>query len=112
MGEGGLIPQGSIQSARLATSKKVEVSNVAVQIVSASSANVGVLVRYLSANLGTPQISFGNSTLTSDGGLTPGALFMQAAGQGLTLNITGDIFAIASSSTVNLIVQPLFLRGI
>jgi len=110
-GSVGVIPNGSVGSVYYGQSKKVTLGTTAsaTSIITAASATMGCVVRVIS--MGSGQITFGDSSITVDSGAKPGAHILQAANQGLTLNITGNIYGIISAATCVLAVTPLHCRG-
>lgn len=98
-------------SARYGTGKKVTVTTTASVIISASSHQVGCVVRVLELNGGATKVTFGNENLTSDSGSTPGGHLLSLEGQGFDLNITGNILAVTDQDTAVIVVVPLLVDG-
>lgn len=106
----GIINQGSIASVYMDQGKKAAVASAAASIISAASAGAGCIIRVLDMT-GSTQITIGNSSLELDSGTAPGALILSAVNEGLTLNITGDVYAICDAGSANLAVTPLRISG-
>lgn len=107
----GIINQGSIASVFMGQGSKAALTSAAATaLIAASSMGVGCIIRVLDMSTAS-QITIGNSTLTQDASTAPGALILSAVDEGLTLNISGDIYGIVNSGSANLAITPLFIQG-
>ncbi len=57
------------------------------------------------------QVTLGDASLSQDASTAPGAVILMAVDQGISLNVTGEIYAITDSGNVVLAVTPLHARG-
>lgn len=98
---------GPLGSVAYGTSKKVAVTaSAATSIVTANEPQIGVVIRVISLDAA---VTLGGSDITIDSSTAPGAHVLTAANQGLTLNVTGAIYAITASGSASLAITVLNL---
>jgi len=82
-----------------------------VELIGSTSAPVGIFVRVI-ANTGSTMVMLGDTNMTADSSTSPGAIIIVGADSGLSLNLSGALYARTDAGSATIAVAPILSHGL